>query len=724
MTIAAIAAVSVLGVWTADRQRTLPVELAASFGHIANWYQIGHGGYVSSFTAPSPVRHFWSLAVEEQFYLLWPLVLVGLLAIGVRHRRWAVPAALVALGSASVAAGLAADSLDRSYLGTDSRFVALVIGAALAWAWRAHPFQGPERPVHRRVVAVWAAVGATALLAALWFLPADSEWLPRGGFALVALAAAGVVAAAVTSRPAVALLSAAPLVFVGQLSFALYLCHWPMLIALGPGRPLWLRLLVALPVAVLVAWVLHRVVERPVLEHRVGPAFLAGGGVALASLAVVALVVSVPSGPTPSESVSAGLETVPDPTTTQASGTTVPASRRLLRRPPSPRATGSTRRRWVRWRTRPRDVSRRSRCWSWGTPPAGVRPTGWWRRVTPVWWSGTGRSSAAPWATRTAPTGGWPGPRPWPRSTPTWSCSSPTCRPTYAGSMTPRSCPTRRSPSASASWPTAAAVLSTGGARVLFTTPAAPLPPNGLFFCDGKARNTSCDPAWGGPLERVGAGGGGRLRCWCGRCGRLAGGTGLGPRPTDRTEPTWPDPRWSSTPSGSSRRSWPPPGVEPAPAVGGGWQAGPVTDTAPATPAPPTDLAVRAAEVLQSLAGPEARLRPDQLAAVEALVTHRRRVLLVQATGWGKSAVYWIATRLLRDAGAGPTLVVSPLLAVMRNQVAAAQRAGIRARPSTAPTWTTGPRWRRRSTRTRWTCCSSRRSGSTTRGSAGRCWRP
>ncbi len=104
-----------------------------------------------------------------------------------------------------------------------------------------------------------------------------------------------------------------------------------------------------------------------------------------------------------------------------------------------------------------------------------------------------------------------------------------------------------------------------------------------------------------------------------------------------------------------------------------------MTDTAPATPAPPTDLAVRAAEVLQSLAGPEARLRPDQLAAVDALVTHRRRVLLVQATGWGKSAVYWIATRLLRDAGAGPTLVVSPLLALMRNQVAAAQRAGIRA---------------------------------------------
>ncbi|MBX3285847.1 MAG: ATP-dependent DNA helicase RecQ [Actinobacteria bacterium] len=94
---------------------------------------------------------------------------------------------------------------------------------------------------------------------------------------------------------------------------------------------------------------------------------------------------------------------------------------------------------------------------------------------------------------------------------------------------------------------------------------------------------------------------------------------------------------------------------------------------------PTPEVAAAAAEVLAELAGPSAVLRPDQLAAIDALVTHHQRVLLVQATGWGKSAVYWIATRLLRSAGAGPTLVVSPLLALMRNQVAAARTAGIRA---------------------------------------------
>ena len=99
----------------------------------------------------------------------------------------------------------------------------------------------------------------------------------------------------------------------------------------------------------------------------------------------------------------------------------------------------------------------------------------------------------------------------------------------------------------------------------------------------------------------------------------------------------------------------------------------------PDLPAPGVDLAAVAGEVLAELAGGSAVLRPDQLVAIDALVTHQRRVLLVQATGWGKSAVYWIATRLLRESGAGPTLVVSPLLALMRNQVRAASTAGIRA---------------------------------------------
>ncbi len=90
-------------------------------------------------------------------------------------------------------------------------------------------------------------------------------------------------------------------------------------------------------------------------------------------------------------------------------------------------------------------------------------------------------------------------------------------------------------------------------------------------------------------------------------------------------------------------------------------------------------LRERAEACLRSLAGDHARLRDDQWVAIEALVEGRRRALVVQRTGWGKSAVYFVATALLRERGAGPTVIVSPLLALMRNQIAAAERAGIKA---------------------------------------------
>src|SRR6201994_5013157 len=95
-----------------------------------------------------------------------------------------------------------------------------------------------------------------------------------------------------------------------------------------------------------------------------------------------------------------------------------------------------------------------------------------------------------------------------------------------------------------------------------------------------------------------------------------------------------------------------------------------------------TDDELRAAAegYLRALAGEHARRRDDQWTAIRALVAERRRALVVQRTGWGKSAVYFVATALLRARGAGPTVIVSPLLALMRNQVDAAARAGIHAR--------------------------------------------
>ncbi|MEO9139691.1 MAG: DEAD/DEAH box helicase [Jatrophihabitans sp.] len=91
------------------------------------------------------------------------------------------------------------------------------------------------------------------------------------------------------------------------------------------------------------------------------------------------------------------------------------------------------------------------------------------------------------------------------------------------------------------------------------------------------------------------------------------------------------------------------------------------------------DLRTAAQEHLSRLAGPGAVLREDQWRAIEALVAHHRKAVVIQRTGWGKSAVYWIAAGLRRAQGHGPTLVISPLLALMRDQVAAAERSGLRA---------------------------------------------
>src|SRR5215210_2553997 len=95
---------------------------------------------------------------------------------------------------------------------------------------------------------------------------------------------------------------------------------------------------------------------------------------------------------------------------------------------------------------------------------------------------------------------------------------------------------------------------------------------------------------------------------------------------------------------------------------------------------PAMDLRAEAEDLLRRLTGrDDATFRDGQWESIEALVAQRRRVLVVQRTGWGKSAVYFIATRLLRDRGAGATVLISPLLALMRNQLQMAERAGVRA---------------------------------------------
>lgn len=106
-----------------------------------------------------------------------------------------------------------------------------------------------------------------------------------------------------------------------------------------------------------------------------------------------------------------------------------------------------------------------------------------------------------------------------------------------------------------------------------------------------------------------------------------------------------------------------------------------MTESTPtAAPVDTTDFTAQAQRILAELtANPEAQFRDGQLESIRDLVVEKKRVLVVQRTGWGKSAVYFVATRMLRAAGTGPSLIISPLLALMRDQIAAAERAGVRA---------------------------------------------
>jgi len=243
----------------------------ASLAYVANWYfAFADVPYFAQFGRPSVLQHLWSLAVEEQFYLLWPPVL-ALLAAVVRPSRILLGVAVAAGASMALAWVLWEPSSDpsRIYYGTDTRAVGLLAGVALALAWPVARRAPLPRPAGRVVleVAGWACLAGVAL--AMATLGDLDERLYRGGFLLVALATAGVVA--VAAHPASVLgrvLGTGVLRALGLRSYGIYLWHWPVIMLTRPevdvpldGAPL-AALRVALTLGL--AEVSYRLVERPV----------------------------------------------------------------------------------------------------------------------------------------------------------------------------------------------------------------------------------------------------------------------------------------------------------------------------------------------------------------------------------------------------------------------------------------------------------------------------
>ncbi len=223
-----------------DELRTIRGDGIASLFYVANWHFIFSGqSYFAQFGAPSPLKHFWSLAIEEQFYLLWPLIVVGIL----RWRRGSVRAlatfaAVAGAGSAVLMWVLYTPGQDpsRVYYGTDTRASSLLVGALLAMLLLRRPVVDGR---NARRVLHGSGIVAAAVLGYWWSTATEhSDWLYRGGFVLAAVLVAVVVAGVTQPDPGPLgrVLSLAPLRFVGRISYGLYLWHWPVFIALSPTR--------------------------------------------------------------------------------------------------------------------------------------------------------------------------------------------------------------------------------------------------------------------------------------------------------------------------------------------------------------------------------------------------------------------------------------------------------------------------------------------------------
>jgi peptidoglycan/LPS O-acetylase OafA/YrhL len=245
-------------------------DVGAALGYVANWRFVLSGqGYFARFTVPSPLRHTWSLAIEEQYYIIWPIVLIGILRITGQSKRWAlIIVAALAGASALTMAMLFHPGSDpsRAYYGTDSRAFELLIGSGSAiWlAGRAQPGRWARRLLH-----VAGAVSLLALGLAFLRVSDSSAWMYRGGFLGVSVLGAIIVASATRddAGPLGALLSFGPLPWVGRLSYGLYLWHWPVIDLLTreqtglAGRPL-MALQVGVSVAAAVAS--YYLIERPI----------------------------------------------------------------------------------------------------------------------------------------------------------------------------------------------------------------------------------------------------------------------------------------------------------------------------------------------------------------------------------------------------------------------------------------------------------------------------